>query len=1150
MSNKGGISAIVSIVFILLVTILAVSTIWIYLVPLFSQEINFKEAQVSIVTVDGYTAWDESSKSLSVHIYRGSDESEIEGLQFVFFDEGSSVQKIIYDYPQPNQKKVYGFDASYLSSRPESVGVAPVYIDGTIGKLFILDFRIPDGIVNGELYSLDESNDVLLSNLNSLNDNVLIVYNKNTQDGKEIAEYYANAREINNDHICGISIQPGQYATADNVLVMRKDIIENCICNLLSSKPSPCDLSNIDEISRLSPITHLAIIKGIPPRMTGTGWPSDNEDPSLDYYLSFILYSPYLDFLEISSTGSHSPTIYQGSYSTDIDYQPQDSVEGYVRSIIPLLDKQVSYGRIEAMTKERTFDLIDRTIEAENRGFQGNFFIGSRMYTYLPKNFEFFKKLTSSEDCVSYMDSLSDWPFNCRFGVALSQMPGESSSKVPRPINAGIILSDDYSNQGHSAFDGFNNMLNWRKTSDECIPLCEDITNENEKENCILNSKDYFKEINTDCVGVDEGFFGWQLRSWPVQYYGFKPAGWSSLSGGNGAYDTTPSLILSGDSYKDTKFTDDKYLRYGSLYSVDNPTCINSYGSVVSCKEIIGVNLRQSITLTPKIYVDGNYSYLLKFRYKAPFNDNKRIYMYLYSYLDDGTSHSNKGQYYYFNSESPEWSLAEVELNISGGGEEVKSLLLDIYSSISTAPQGFLELDGFELIDKQTGLDVLNKEASSFSLPNHQTNPGDYAANVIDRLGGIAWFGSSSHFLTGGFAFSDSNKFAGAFFSGRSLGESLLYNKNGMSGIIYGDPLYNPIGVKLYADESLRNVNGLEGYSLIDDDFSKIYINAFNGKNNPVLWNLSICYNDLDECNDWEIIKSNNVSLFEYPIIESLGEIIKDLNSPSEFSLKLELSDLKNPENKFTDYAKFNYVVDSDGDGLSDTWEISNFGDLSRSGEEDYDLDLFKDIEEYHAVTNPKDEMSHPKCSLDRHCGVDTPICSNEVCVCLSDEDCNEEKPYCSNEECRECDDKSQCDTNEYCWFDYTCKSFPCDSDFDCDAKDFDDCSRGTCENSFCEFTRFSSDFDCFYCASLSLSNKIGGMNITGGPDINHDGIVNNEIDLELLKVYLNKLIPCNESNDFCDYSDIDRKTNYILGVNLNDLAILKQNVGKTCNIR
>ena len=73
----------------------------------------------------------------------------------------------------------------------------------------------------------------------------------------------------------------------------------------------------------------------------------------------------------------------------------------------------------------------------------------------------------------------------------------------------------------------------------------------------------------------------------------------------------------------------------------------------------------------------------------------------------------------------------------------------------------------------------------------------DWAANTIDRLGGIANWGTSSHHVSA--VSSTGGGFPGAFFAGRTLGESLAFAGDaGPNGIIFGDPLYRPAAAKLY----------------------------------------------------------------------------------------------------------------------------------------------------------------------------------------------------------------------------------------------------------------------------------------------------------------------------------------------------------------
>ncbi|MFC1856590.1 DUF1566 domain-containing protein [Thermodesulfobacteriota bacterium] len=51
-------------------------------------------------------------------------------------------------------------------------------------------------------------------------------------------------------------------------------------------------------------------------------------------------------------------------------------------------------------------------------------------------------------------------------------------------------------------------------------------------------------------------------------------------------------------------------------------------------------------------------------------------------------------------------------------------------------------------------------------------------------------------------------------------------------------------------------------------------------------------------------------------------------------------------------------IVDIDSDGMSDNWELTNFGDLTHDGTADSDLDGLTDLEEFQNSTNPNDNDS------------------------------------------------------------------------------------------------------------------------------------------------------------------------------------------------
>ena len=355
---------------------------------------------------------------------------------------------------------------------------------------------------------------------------VLVVYNSNALDAEEIARYYQTKRAIPESALCSVTLPAGLYASKDELLGARKTILEDCICKLIPQnvRPVPCGDSTIDEIARLSPISHLALIRGIPARLTGTGWPSDLHEPSLDYYLAHLIYKPVENIFFDQSTGSlEDPQYPEYGKSFTIAYSP----------VQPNRDRMAVYGRIEALTKESTFALIDRTLNAENAGFSGNILWAS----YSTPDTELRDYLwdllgDDEENCSSYIQNSTEWPhLSCRLGESTSgKVPGEGGS-TPRAINTGLYLGANPYGNNQAGFNGqFSVMKHWHKKAYDCIELCKDFTDPLEVAQCRQNSTDTFRELNTDCVGGASGLLGHQVRSHPVQYYGVFPPGWGNYS--------------------------------------------------------------------------------------------------------------------------------------------------------------------------------------------------------------------------------------------------------------------------------------------------------------------------------------------------------------------------------------------------------------------------------------------------------------------------------------------------------------------------------------------------------------------------------------------------------------------------------------------
>jgi hypothetical protein len=783
-----------------------------------------------------------------------------------------------------------------------------------------------------------------------LSNNTLILYNSNYLEALEIAEYYADARGIDHNKICEVKLPTGQFASVDHLLGARKTIIEDCICASIPEeiRPNPCDNSSLDTITSVSPISHMVIIKGIPARMYGTPWEvhlptyGDQSEPTFDFYLAHSIYKN----LEFSV-----PSYYNQITKYAEHVHLINPILSYVDGINVSEDKQLIYGRIEAITKKRTKELIDRTVNAENNGFSGNI-----LNTYNINGMsalKFYQEMVSANIpvCEDYIEPpYSLWPYGyCRSGTTVNgKIPGESSAiSIPIALNAGFYDGVEWENNGHAAFDGFSNMLNWHKNETNCIELCKDFPNPTDEQNCRNNSTDYFKEINTDCVGVADGFMGHQYISYPVQYYGFLPPKWNVIytyNGYEGKVEKTPPTIINGSSYKDDYFTDDKYLRYGSLNSSENPTCTLEDGSTESCFEKIGIMLYKDNHITPLyVYNEETKNFTFKIRYRSSPNiDQGRIKVNV-KFVIEGIADQTVSKYINIEPDLTTWETKELTFPISYIDNdkdyiEIKKIQFHLISNIrEDGVVDWLEIDGLELINEESSENILDIEAGSFNATQiAATHSGDYAANVIDRLGGIGWWGSSSHFKCSGRAFSNGISTFASFFSGRSIGESLSYSGGecGSSGLIYVDPLYRPSAVRIYTENrsitlkpSFPSTNLYPKFSpergkayafnLNDNGpFNEIFINAFHGHNNfdKTNWQLSYCSQDKIICDEelsWIEFESGNNAVYEHKIPINLRDFVENEYLNQNISLRLEVWNPGERRNGLKDYADLYYDYQS-----------------------------------------------------------------------------------------------------------------------------------------------------------------------------------------------------------------------------------------------
>ncbi|MCA9503588.1 MAG: thrombospondin type 3 repeat-containing protein [Spirochaetaceae bacterium] len=648
-----------------------------------------------------------------------------------------------------------------------------------------------------------------------LNDNVLVVYNTNSSGADTIASYYATERGIPSAQVCPISMPNGLYADVEQLLSARKQIVENCICPLVpvAERPSPCEVGPaLAELASVSPISHLALIRGLPARFYGADFPTNpgggdaggEEEPSLDFYLAYLLYRDEDLFCPGCPGPASGPT---GRVSTDFDEQ---AGFGISREISPGLDRFVAYGRVEAITVDRTLDLIDRTLAAEAAGFRGNVLseYGNDLKTSLNLMGE------SSSACIDYVshtpfvagDPQSTWPSaTCRAGGTYSSanpatngiLPGLANSHVPFAEDVGFLIGGNPYPNGQAGFNNFSNMLRWRVGGTTCTALCEDLSTPAERAACAAASTDYFQELNSDCVGVATGFMGQQVRSFPVGFYGFFPPGW--LSGDTGANESSTPEIRSGGAYSDATFTDDRYIHFGvhDHTSPDLSQCATTSGTVVACPERIAVRLMSNsvvLTAPDNIVLSGDRDFLVTVRHRNKANPGGRLRVSM-RFFDGPTLVTTAGTPIVLGTDTlGTWTTSTSIVTASAAQlTQIDKIQVILSVELEEGVTDYVDLDAIEVVDTEdpSPSNLLPQRTASFDpIRQNQTHRGDYAANAIDRLGGIAFWGSSGHHRTGGFAFGSPGTTFRRLFDGFSLAEAILSVGGGESGIIYGDPLY------------------------------------------------------------------------------------------------------------------------------------------------------------------------------------------------------------------------------------------------------------------------------------------------------------------------------------------------------------------------
>jgi hypothetical protein len=720
-------------------------------------------------------------------------------------------------------------------------------------------------------------------------DRTLILYNTNVSSAREVAEYYATQRGVPASRICGAPIAPGIYASMEEYAGAKAHILRNCICPIAATYNSGinCATATAPELQKITQIDNLVFIRGWPTRLT-----FHHEEPSLDAYMSSDLFS--------YSDGRWGP------YHT-------------------------SWGRIDGLSVESAKRLIDRAIEGERIGLAGKIATQGAPLSYAMRY-----GANPRASCQANLDGTAPWQYDsCDVDYeSAGRVPGNSDSSSPTLVpGLSLFFGTNPWPNNQNAFNGdWNTLLKWRRSSTPCTPLCKDLPTEPERVACRTTSQDFFHEINSSCLGGAPGLAGQQVRSWPVTVLGFLPNGFDGP--GDGSVESVPLEMINTSTDPQTN---DFYLRLGAPDVVDSPLCRSTTGAETECASRIPLNVYRETPLvtTPAADSSGTLAVTLKMRVR---NRNPGGGSMNFEF----TPSSAFGSWHQLpaltarldlSETRSEWQDVSIPLTWSNrsAGETIYHVTMRWQSQMTT--RGFLEIDDFRLVSVD-GTNLFGEQVSSFKEPHTTLAHGTWATILLERLGATAWWGSSSHYITSGFAFGNHTRLRSMFLGGSTLGEAVSSAGKIHSGLFFGDPLYRPAGARIDLRDSAYRLSTSESepwqtnrFDPTSDVVSRYVVRgssnpaldapldmiAFNGTQNDAetTWSIAVCEEArdvryCDSLNKWKDVKTGTGAVRDLtPSQLTLRAIMPDVSNTHAMNIRLTVKTPRIPE--LRDYLGLEY---------------------------------------------------------------------------------------------------------------------------------------------------------------------------------------------------------------------------------------------------
>jgi uncharacterized protein (TIGR03790 family) len=647
---------------------------------------------------------------------------------------------------------------------------------------------------------------------NGKRDDVLVIVNDNSIDSVLIGEYYAQQRDIDPGNIVHVRVPNSFFIDWDAFKSLRDQLVSFMqVYTLDDSSLAPVICSNgdqpyycpesVEQLRLHTGIRYLVTTRGVPTRMVVDGSPlfDPNAPTSVDNYLKYWLLN-----------------YFSGDIKLDFPEREVAFEDGRgMRTVQPAQDKELIVGRVDGVNLEAAKALIDRAIEAERNGIYGKLYPSTSFAEWqdyrtgesvLPDwhyPFRYWLALAgeSRSECLDYVfqpstDPGAKTPQDCivQLNQQLDPPPARPDSRQPTVHDALLYLGHT---DGSATAGSFSNFLNWKKDAQCSVTLCKDAV---DPDSCRLNSSDVFHEINTQCVGVADGFIGFNEQSYPMSYLTVWPTAWFGPGGGDSNQLAFPEVRT------DIGYDDQVSLWFRNADQIATPKCYSdadfSSPPSVDCSDERRISIKQNIALSSQMIDDSNpQQYRIGLWYKVDNIDRPTNLLLSFRVREVGGSSAdiNYGtqRLVMVSTGDTDWTYGEVTFQLNPALHstlEYDRITVGIETPAVFA--GELGVDAITVQESSDGLELAVNR--SFTQGHKQVSTGDHAANFLSRLNGVGFWGSVSHHQSGGFSFfNNAMETIVYFMRGLPLGDAVWFGESQNSGILYGDPLYSPMAIHL-----------------------------------------------------------------------------------------------------------------------------------------------------------------------------------------------------------------------------------------------------------------------------------------------------------------------------------------------------------------